>query len=133
MVDPVKPEKLILRVEGRTPNDEAATFKIKFAGSFVAAADVKSDEPPLPEVTSSNQTDVRVNSVGTIIEVKPKPVPTPKEIIAEAKKSERETKRRSEEKTTADEAAAETKVLKGVDAVAVAMLEPGVGPNIQAP
>ena len=32
-----------------------------------------------------------------------------------------------------DKAPAETNVLKGVDAVAVAMLEPGVGPNIQAP
>jgi hypothetical protein len=77
-----KPEKLILRVEGRTPNDEAATFKIKFAGSFVAAANVKSEEPPLPEVASTNQTDVRVNSVGTIIEVKPKSTPTPSAAIA---------------------------------------------------
>ncbi|MDQ6786853.1 MAG: hypothetical protein M3033_08595, partial [Acidobacteriota bacterium] len=32
-----KPEKLILRVEGRTPNDEAATYSLKFAGSFVPA------------------------------------------------------------------------------------------------
>jgi hypothetical protein len=72
-----KPEKLVLRVEGRTPNDEPATFKIKFAGSFVAAADVKSDEPPLPEVASSSQSDIRVNSVGTILEAKPKPTPSP--------------------------------------------------------
>ena len=77
-----KPEKLILRVEGRTPNDEAATYKIKFAGSFVAAANVKSDELPLPEITSSNQTDVRVNSVGTIVEIKPKPTPSPIETVA---------------------------------------------------
>jgi len=77
-----KPEKLILRVEGRTPNDDAATFKIKFAGSFVAAADAKSAEPQLPEIASSNQTDVRVNSVGTIIEVKPKPIPSPVETVS---------------------------------------------------
>ena len=34
-----KPEKLILRVQGRTPGDDPATFRIKFAGSFLAAAD----------------------------------------------------------------------------------------------
>ena len=31
-----KPEKLLLRVEGRSPNDDPATFRIKFAGSFEA-------------------------------------------------------------------------------------------------
>ncbi|MBD0390479.1 MAG: polyketide synthase, partial [Nostoc sp. C3-bin3] len=35
-----------------------------------------------PEVKSENQTDVRVNSVGTILEVKPKPLPSPKETVA---------------------------------------------------
>ncbi len=35
-----KPEKLLLRIEGRTLNDSPATFKVKFAGSFVA---IKSD------------------------------------------------------------------------------------------
>src|SRR5690348_3636063 len=30
-----KPEKLILRVQGRTPGDDPATFRIKFAGSFL--------------------------------------------------------------------------------------------------
>ncbi|MCU1288600.1 MAG: hypothetical protein JWN60_829 [Acidobacteria bacterium] len=77
-----KPEKLILRIEGRTPNDDAGTFKIKFAGSFVAAADAKTEEPALPEIASSNQTDVRVNSVGTIVEVKPKATPAPVETAA---------------------------------------------------
>lgn len=78
-----KPEKLILRIEGRTPNDDAATFRIKFAGSFVAARSNPDNEAPeTPVVTSENQSDVRVNSVGTIIEVKPKPTPIPKETIA---------------------------------------------------
>lgn len=36
-----KPEKLLLRIEGRTLNDFPATFRIKFAGSFVA---IKSDD-----------------------------------------------------------------------------------------
>ncbi len=80
--------KLILRIEGRTPNDDAATFQIKFAGSFAPAQAVAaSSESEVPEVKSNNQTDVRVNSVGTIIEIKPKPTPTPKGVIA--KKSDK--------------------------------------------
>lgn len=31
-----QPARLLLRIEGRTPNDDAATFRIKFAGSFAA-------------------------------------------------------------------------------------------------
>lgn len=74
-----QPERLILRIEGRTPNDEAATFRIKFAGSFAPAADVaETEEPKLPEIKIETPTGVQVNSVGTIVAVKPKP--TPKEI-----------------------------------------------------
>jgi len=77
-----QPIKLILRIEGRTPNDDAATFQIKFAGSFAPAQAVAaSSGSETPEIKSNNQTDVRVNSVGTIIEIKPKPAPTPKEVI----------------------------------------------------
>jgi hypothetical protein len=95
-----QPAKLILRVEGRSPNDDAATYRIKFAGSFAPAVAAEYQETETPIVKSGNQTDVRVNSVGTIIEVKPKPTPTPREIIAETKKSEREIIRRNEEKTS---------------------------------
>jgi hypothetical protein len=78
-----QPAKLILRIEGRSPNDEAANFRIKFAGSFEplqAVAENSASE--MPEVKSENKTDVRVNSVGTILEIKPKPLPSPKETIA---------------------------------------------------
>jgi hypothetical protein len=64
-----KPEKLILRVQGRTPGDDPATFRIKFAGSFLAAADTGREEPALPKVTAENETGIKVNSVGTIVEV----------------------------------------------------------------
>lgn len=78
-----KPEKLILRIEGRSPNDDAATFKIKFAGAFAAITNVnETDKPEVPQVKTENQTDVRVNSVGTIIEVIPKPTPAPKKTVA---------------------------------------------------
>ncbi|HEY8561528.1 MAG TPA: hypothetical protein VIL74_14225 [Pyrinomonadaceae bacterium] len=92
-----QPLKLILRVEGRTPTDEPATFRIKFAGSFQAvAATPETEEPKQPEVASNQDSDVRVNSVGTIIEVKPKATPTP----AVARAENEEPKRRSEKNET---------------------------------
>jgi hypothetical protein len=49
-----KPERLILRVQGRSPNDEDATFRLKFAGSFLA---MRPDEiaaaPELPKVSAA--------------------------------------------------------------------------------
>ncbi|MCD9187345.1 MAG: hypothetical protein LUM44_12995 [Pyrinomonadaceae bacterium] len=76
-----KPEKLLLRIEGRTQNDDDATFRIKFAGSFQAITDGKTvEQPKLPEVKTDTSSGIRVNSVGTIVEVIPKPTPQPKEI-----------------------------------------------------
>ncbi|MBK8467279.1 MAG: hypothetical protein IPL32_15785 [Chloracidobacterium sp.] len=74
-----KPERLLLRVEGRSPNDDPATFKIKFAGSFVALSGQKSQDAPTIKGAEVNaESGVRVNSVGTIIEVIPKPQPSAK-------------------------------------------------------
>ena len=78
-----KPEKLLLRVQGRTPNDHPATFRIKFAGSFAAAEDTGEKRPELPEVRAQNESGVTVNSVGTIIAVAPKPTPVPPAAKAE--------------------------------------------------
>ena len=77
-----RPERLILRVQGRTPGDEAATFQIKFAGAFVAMAGGKDEGAPTVE--RSEDTGITVNSVGTIVATKPKPRPTPKSTAAEA-------------------------------------------------
>lgn len=74
-----KPEKLILRVEGRSPNDDLASYSIKFTGSFQAVvANSVSGEPKTPEVKTSTDGEIRVNSVGTIVERKPTPTPQPK-------------------------------------------------------
>lgn len=74
-----KPERLILRVEGRSPNDDPSTFKIKFAGSFVALANQKQqDAPTIKSSDVDPESGIRVNSVGTIVEVIPKPQPSPK-------------------------------------------------------
>ena len=83
-----KPEKLILRIQGRTPNDDSASFKIKFGGSFVALAGQKEQSAPTIE---PDQSKTAVNSVGTRIEV-PKPLiketPVRIEKEPEIKKSE---------------------------------------------
>jgi hypothetical protein len=82
-----KSERLILRVEGRTPNDDPATYSIKFEGSFQAIADpasIPKDPNVLPELKKEDGEDTVVNSVGTIVEVKPKPSPTPKPVVARA-------------------------------------------------
>lgn len=69
-----KEEKLILRIQGRTPNDEAATYRIKFGGSFVAIKGQKEEAAPEIE-REAEQTRTVVNSVGTIVEIKPKAQP----------------------------------------------------------
>jgi len=99
-----QPEKLILRIEGRSPNDDAATFRIKFAGSFEPLqATAENAAPDAPVVKSENQSDVVVNSVGTIIEIKPKPTPTPKETIAKNETKPKEKNSRAKDKTIADD------------------------------
>lgn len=110
-----KPEKLILRIQGRTPNDDPATFQIKFAGSFAPAIATTADNerPEPPKVNKENDSDIIVNSVGTIIGVKPKPTPSPvakKEKIDKQIKPEK-TKKKAEvaESKTEETAIAEIK------------------------
>ncbi|HEX3101108.1 MAG TPA: hypothetical protein VHQ01_04930, partial [Pyrinomonadaceae bacterium] len=105
-----KPERLLLRIEGRPPGDDAATFRFKFGGAFVALKAVKPTEEEKPVVTSKKeQTGIRVNSVGTIIETKPKQVPAkttvpekPKETpVATNEVKKEEVKSKKEVETTA--------------------------------
>ncbi len=70
-----RPERLLLRIQGRTPNDDAAAYRIKFAGSFVAAKDSGEDEVAAPTISGTDSGAVKVNSVGTIIETPVKSVP----------------------------------------------------------
>ena len=88
-----KPESLILRVEGRTPNDDEGAYRIRFSGTFQPmqrslADDAKSTEgPTLSSAKSSDRKTTRVNSAGARIEepveevaaAAPTPVPTPAE------------------------------------------------------
>ncbi len=65
-----KPEKLILRVQGRSPNDLPATYQISFGGGFAAISG--QENPDAPVVDSSVSGEVAVNSVGTILPNQPK-------------------------------------------------------------
>ena len=77
-----KPEKLLLRVEGRTAIDEAANYSIKFEGSFLAVAQKKeTEDTKVPIVKAETEGTVKVNSVGTIIKT-PKKIITPKTTVA---------------------------------------------------
>lgn len=72
-----KPERLLLRIQGRSPGDDDASVRIKFAGSFVASRLDDSSTPAVPTVEKESESNIRVNSVGTILEVIPKASPTP--------------------------------------------------------
>ena len=98
-----KPEKLILRVEGRSPNDDAATFSIKFEGSFQAlAASGATTDTDTPRVKSETAGAVRVNSVGTILEVPAKPEPE-KTVATTTKKPARKTTAPKDDSTSVAE------------------------------
>ena len=84
-----KPERLLLRIQGRTPGDEEAVIRIKFAGSFAVSKLDNSSTPEVPRTGSTTESDVRVNSVGTIVEVIPKVKPTP-DAVAEREEEKNE-------------------------------------------
>lgn len=109
-----KSERLVLRVEGRSPNDDPAAFRIKFAGSFIALKEQKRDESAeAPRVSGSESSPVSVNSVGTIIETAPKPKPTPANVATETETKRPERSAESIDKkgrTAKEKAAGETAV-----------------------
>jgi len=84
-------EDLILRVEGRTPNDDDAVYRIRFGGSFApitsgALAEHEDALQPATGATAPVNGGRRVSSVGARIESPktevaeaPKPEPTPVE------------------------------------------------------
>jgi hypothetical protein len=112
-----KPEKMILRVQGRTPGDDPAMFRIKFAGSFLASTMQEPPaEPSLPSLTAKNESGIRVNSVGTIVEIIPKatPSPSPADVptgVVDERSEVPETEKRAEQpEPTVAEIPAETPV-----------------------
>lgn len=82
-----QPVRLLLRIEGKTPTDDPATYRIKFAGSFkpLSASAVAEVSDPVVKPRTGDS-DVKVNSVGTIVEVRPKPTPTPRAVVTKPDK-----------------------------------------------
>lgn len=82
-----QPIRLLLRIEGKTPTDDPASYRIKFAGSFrpLAASAVAEVSDPVVKPRETDP-DIKVNSVGTIVEVKPKPTPTPRVPVPKSEK-----------------------------------------------
>ena len=100
-----KPERLMLRVQGRSPGDEEATVRIKFAGSFAASKLEESRAPDVPRVESAADSNIRVNSVGTILAVIPKAKPSPESVTAETAEAEKKSVETDSEKSVVDSTA----------------------------
>lgn len=102
-----KAETLLLRIEGRSPGDDDATYRIKFAGSFVASRAEDVLPPEVPKAKTDPESSVRVNSVGTIIEIIPKVTPSAKAVetaVIDAAKSGANEKDAPEDARTVTEA-----------------------------
>ncbi|MEO6656104.1 MAG: hypothetical protein ABIO36_08480, partial [Pyrinomonadaceae bacterium] len=99
-----KGERLVLRIEGRSPNDDPSTFRIKFAGSFIAMAPQRTDSAPII-TRPDNDGDVQVNSVGTRVEVTPRPKATiaAEEQVVESPRFEKSPKEKGKKKRTSTE------------------------------
>ncbi|MEO8648906.1 MAG: hypothetical protein ABI539_07040 [Acidobacteriota bacterium] len=84
-------EHILLRIQGRTPGDDPASFRIKFAGSFEPSRST-AQAPEIPKVAGLNESNSRVNSVGTIVKVIRPPEKTPdvKAVTAAVKTKEDE-------------------------------------------
>jgi hypothetical protein len=95
--------QVVMRVEGRTPNDEAASYRINFSGSFAAATDLPQPPEDLePKTTGkvSSEAVARVNSAGAIIEVlEPKKQPEAEKTESEKAESEPAKETPAEETT----------------------------------
>jgi hypothetical protein len=83
-------EKLILRVEAKSANDDPGRYQIHFSGTFVAIADAtEAPAPPTVEAKTTSTNRRRVTTAGeVIIEPEPEPVakvePPPKPVPAAA-------------------------------------------------
>jgi len=74
-------QDLILRVEARSPNDDAGTYRLFFGGSFqpiIGGPDIAETETP---ATETRRTGKRVSSTGARL---PEPEPTPVTEVAAA-------------------------------------------------
>ncbi|MEP6946752.1 MAG: hypothetical protein ABJA02_12605 [Acidobacteriota bacterium] len=88
-----KGERLLLRIQGRSPDDFPAAYTIKFAGSFVALEpDRRNGNPGVPKVSGDDAEGARLNSIGSVVErngEKPPPVSAPNNLPESSSKTDR--------------------------------------------
>lgn len=119
-----QPEKLILRIQGRTPNDEPATFRLKFAGSFApitgAEAAVSNE---FPDILGEKRGDVRVSSSGEILPPEKVPVPAEPKVTLADTADAKEVPEDTDEEVTAKPAKEET-IAKAADEAKIEKVRP---------
>jgi hypothetical protein len=89
-----KQEDLILRVEGRTPNDDAAVYRLHFGGAFEPItsgplAEHEDAAQPLTTAEASSKGGRRVSATGArieepVVETAEKPQPAPSPVVSES-------------------------------------------------
>lgn len=97
---------LILRVEARTPNDEAGTYRVRFGGSFnpfSGGIPVAENTEPESDSAAPTRGTKRLSSVGATI---PEPVVETPPVTAETKPEENPAEKPAEEADEAKKAAA---------------------------
>ena len=76
-------QDLILRVEARSPNDEAGSYRIQFGGSFepfsgeISTGDNNPSADETPTLSASSKKGKRASAVGARIEEPPASIPEP--------------------------------------------------------
>jgi hypothetical protein len=109
-----RPARLLLRIEGRSPNDDPATFRVKFAGSFIAMAGTEKDDAPVIDRSEkSDSSGIKVNSVGTIIQVPVKTKDAVKDpVVIEKTEAKTETEIIQPDETAAEKVKSEVEIPK---------------------
>ncbi len=82
-------QDLILRVEARSPNDEAGSYRIQFGGSFepfsgeISTGDNVTPADETPTLSASSKKGKRASAVGARIEEPPAPIQEPPAAVEE--------------------------------------------------
>lgn len=82
-------QDLILRVEARSPNDEAGSYRIQFGGSFepfsgeISTGDNSPSADETPTLSASSKKGKRASAVGARIEEPPAPIQEPPAAVEE--------------------------------------------------
>jgi len=83
-----KKERMLLRVQGRSPDDNPATFQVKFAGSFVAINNPKEDATAVPKISDDSAALLRGAPITRRVEEPISSPPVIDEVVVSEKKED---------------------------------------------